>query len=92
MGHRSKTRRGRLALGIVCAMTVLGVLSPTPARADVWCWLFGSGCDGRSASRDTSSQRDGGAPEIDPGTLGSALALAGGGAAILADRLRRRRR
>jgi len=31
-----------------------------------------------------------GAPEVDPSTLGSALALAMGGLAVLGDRLRRR--
>lgn len=31
----------------------------------------------------------GGAPEVDPSTLGSAIALAMGGAAILRDKLRR---
>ena len=31
-----------------------------------------------------------GAPEVDPGTLGSAIALALGGLAVLSDKLRRR--
>ncbi len=32
-----------------------------------------------------------GAPEVDPSTLGSAIALAMGGLAVLGDKLRRRR-
>jgi len=51
-------------------------------RGEYWCWLFGSGCGG---SREASSQQ--GVPEIDPGALVSAIALAAGGVAMLSDRV-----
>jgi hypothetical protein len=66
---------------------VLSTVAPTTAEANVWCWLFG--CGGGDTSSTTAPQR--GAPEIDPGSLASAIALAAGGVAMLRDRVRRRR-
>jgi hypothetical protein len=84
--------RGRLAVRAGALAVTLSVLAPASAHADLWCWLFNSGCDG---SRSTSSQATSsgtGAPEIDPGALAGAIALAAGGVAMLNDRVRRRRR
>lgn len=78
-----------LALQAAALAVVLSGVAPTPAHADVWCWLFG-GCGGSSnASHQTSTNRN--TPEIDPGALANAIALAVGGAALLSDRVRRRR-
>jgi len=79
------TLAGRAAAFVV----VLSGLAPTSAHADVWCWLFG-GCGGSgNAAQQTSPNRS--TPEIDPGALANAIALAIGGAALLTDRVRRRR-
>jgi hypothetical protein len=68
----------------------LAVLTPGPAHADdLWCRIFGVGCGGSGSTTASSTERD--APEIDPGALASAIALAAGGAAILRGRVRRRR-
>ncbi len=77
------------ALRAAALMVVLSGVAPTPAHADVWCWLFGGCGSGGNASQQTSPNRS--TPEIDPGALGSAIALALGGAALLTDRVRRRR-
>lgn len=90
MERSSKARRARRGLVAACAAVMLGVLSPTPARADFWCWLFGSGCGGGTANEQVASPQ--GAPEVDPGTLASALALVAGGTVVLGSALRRRRR
>jgi hypothetical protein len=76
---------------LVLFASALAVLTPAPAQAeDIWCRLFGAGCGGGGGSASQSTtQRD--VPEIDPGTLASGIALAAGGAAILRDRVRRRR-
>ena len=65
------------------------LLTPKAAQAaDIWCRWFGAGCsDGGSASQNSARET----PEIDPNALGSAIALAAGGAAIFRDRVRRRR-
>ena len=81
--HRRAMRIGRAA--VIAAM--LSAIAPAPAHADVWCWLFGTGCGGGSA---TSESEQTAAPEVDPNTIANAIALLGGGAAILADRFRRR--
>lgn len=76
--------RGLLTAGFLVALTA------GPAQADdFWCRVFGVGCGGSGATSASNTQRD--APEIDPGAVASALALAAGGAAILRDRVRRRR-
>lgn len=91
MGRSSTRGRARVGLVATCAAVVLAVLTPTPAHADFWCWLFGSGCGkGGASEQQASPQR--GAPEIDPGALGNAIALAAGGAVLVGNRLRRRRR
>ena len=88
-GFRTRTRRG---LRVVAAAVLLFASTPARAEADVWCWLFGSGCGGSSGGAATSqSAPERATPEIDPNTLASAIALAAGGAALLGDRVRRRR-
>jgi hypothetical protein len=74
------SRTAFLALG-------LSALAPTPARGDVWCWHFHTGCGGGWSASEPSERA---APEVDPNALAGVLALVGGGAAILGDRLRRR--
>jgi len=80
--------RARIWVGIriVFVAMMFSATAPPNAEASIWCWLFGSGCGG---SREASSQQ--GVPEIDPGALVSAIALAAGGVAMLSDRVRRRR-
>jgi hypothetical protein len=82
--------RGRVASGIrlVILGLMLSTIAPRTAEASLWCWLFGSDCDGGGTQRTTSQRA---IPEIDFGTLPSAIALAAGGAAMLSDRVRRRR-
>jgi len=65
---------------------------PSVAEAGFWCWLLGD-CGGGAGGSTTTQQRapERAAPEVDPRTLASAIALAAGGAALLRDRLRRRR-
>lgn len=87
-GFRTRTRRG---LRVVLAGVLLLASTPVRAEADVWCWLFGSGCGGRGGAATSQSAPDRATPEIDPSTLASAIALAAGGAALLGDRVRRRR-
>ena len=68
----------------------VSMTAPAPAHADLWCWLFNSGCGGGgSTTRQTAEHAA--APEIDPNALVNALAMLAGGAAILGDRVRRRR-
>jgi hypothetical protein len=89
MGRRfcARTRMGFRLLVLAVGMSFV---SPANAQADMWCWLFGSGCGGGSAHNQQNSPGRA-APEIDPNALASAIALAAGGAAVLRDRLRRRR-
>jgi hypothetical protein len=80
-----------LALRVALLTALLSAATPARAEADLWCWLFNSGCGGSSSTssaRDVPSRE---APEIDPNALAGAFALAAGGAAMLGDRLRRRR-
>lgn len=86
-GLRNRMLGGSRALLAALALTVL---VPMPAHADdIWCAIFNVGCGGNGTTTQSSTERD--APEIDPGALANALALAAGGAAILRDRVRRRR-
>jgi hypothetical protein len=87
MRGRLHRRAKGLSRAAVAAL-LLSVSVPAPAHAEFWCWLFHSGCDGSSATRETSQPTA--APEIDPSALANALALLAGGAAIFADRFRRR--
>ena len=91
---KSPFRTRSMLVGRAAAVVIaLTVFAPPPAHADLWCWLFNSGCGGSDSA--TSSQQtlpDRAAPEVDPGTLAGAIALAAGGAAMLSDRVRRRRR
>jgi hypothetical protein len=82
---------GRALVGtrLLFAAVALSALAPIPAHADVWCDIFNVGCGGGGSTTQSNTQRD--APEIDPGALANAIALAAGGAAILRDRARRRR-
>ncbi|MCC6766029.1 MAG: hypothetical protein IT293_15335 [Deltaproteobacteria bacterium] len=85
-------RRARLAVRAALFAIAATALSPVPARADFWCWLLGDcGNGGRDATSAREAAPEQGAPEIDPGTLAGALAVATGGAAMLGDRVRRRR-
>jgi hypothetical protein len=87
-GFRTRTSRG---FRVVFAAVVLLASAPMRAEADVWCWLFGSGCGAGRGTTTTSGSPDRAAPEIDPNALACAIALAAGGAAVLGDRVRRRR-
>ena len=75
---------------IVVASAMFSVIAPQPANAGLWCWLFGGCGDGRGVTHESAAPEQA-APEIDPGALASAIALAAGGAAMLSDRVRRRR-
>jgi len=87
--RRRLHRRARLVGRAAVLVVMLSAIVPAPAHADVWCWLFGSGCGGGStAGAGQASERA--APEVDPNALANALALLAGGAAIFTDRLRRR--
>jgi hypothetical protein len=59
----------------VIALTVMSIAMPEAAEAF---WLWKKKKPGR------------GAPEIDPGTISNAIALAAGGLAVLSNKLRRR--
>ncbi len=63
-------------LGVTAFAVALAITTPTPAHAFLDGLLGGDGPDN-------------GAPEIDPSAIGSAVALALGGAAMLRDRVRR---
>ena len=89
MRGRFQSRIG-LAMRAAVVGLMLSALAPAPAHADVWCWLFSSGCDGGGRAK-TASASDTAAPEIDPAAFANAVALLAGGGAILAGRLRRRR-
>jgi hypothetical protein len=78
-----------LGLRAAFAVVMFSAIAPAPAEASLWCWLLGAGCGGNATNRESAAQRE--APEIDPGGLASAIALAAGGAAMLSDRVRRRR-
>ena len=83
---------GRALVGtrVFFAAVALSVLAPMPAHADdIWCAIFNVGCGGNGTTTQSGTERD--APEIDPGALANAIALAAGGAAILRGRVRRRR-
>jgi hypothetical protein len=83
--------RARHDLRVVVAAGLLLASAPARAEADMWCWLFGSGCGGGSGATTRQGSPDRVAPEIDPNALACAIALAAGGAALLGDRVRRRR-
>jgi hypothetical protein len=83
-------RRARLVGRAALVALSVSLMAPAPAHADFWCWLFNSGCNGGGPATQQTSERAA-APEIDPNALVNALALVAGGAAILADRVRRRR-
>jgi len=87
-GFRKRARNG---LRIVTAAILLCASSPANAQADMWCWLFGSGCGGGHGTTTNQGSTQRATPEIDPNTLANAIALAAGGAALLGDRVRRRR-
>jgi hypothetical protein len=82
-------RRASLTLRAAFMAVIISALSPTAAHADFWCWLVGNCGGGGGTTHESSPQRE--APEIDPGALASAIALAAGGAVLLGDRVRRRR-
>ena len=85
--------RAEFAGRVIMLAGILAVVSPRPAVAgDLWCWLFNSGCGGRGSSAEQETLPDRSTPEIDPGLVAGAIALAAGGAAMLSDRVRRRRR
>ena len=87
-GFRERALNG---LRVVTAAVLLSASSPANAEANVWCWLFGSGCDGGGGTTTNQGSPEHATPEIDPNALASAIALAAGGAALLGDRVRRRR-
>jgi hypothetical protein len=91
MGSRFGRQRA-LAWRAGAFALALSAIAPAPAHADLWCWLFGSGCDDGRATSSQETLPGTAAPEVDPGTLAGAVALAAGGAALLTDRVRRRRR
>ena len=82
-------RRARALSGAAAVAVMVTIVAPAPAHADFWCWLFKSGCDGGPTTQQSSDRAA--APEIDPQALAGTLAMLAGGAAILADRVRRRR-
>jgi len=89
MGRRLRIRALVGSRALLAALS-LTVLAPMPAHADdIWCRIFNVGCGGGGTTTQSNTERD--APEIDPGALANAIALAAGGAAILRDRVRRRR-
>lgn len=90
MGRLIRTRLS-LALGAATLMILCSVVAPASAHADWWCWLFGDGCGGSHGDASQQTLPDRSAPEFDPGVLAGAIALAAGGAAMLSDRVRRRR-
>lgn len=86
---RSLGGRALVSTRALFAAVGLSLLAPMPAHADIWCAIFNVGCGGGGTTTQSSTDRD--APEIDPGALANAIALAVGGAAIVRDRVRRRR-
>jgi hypothetical protein len=88
MGRRLGDR-ALVGTRVLFAAVALAVLAPIPAHADIWCDIFSLGCGGGGTTARSNTERD--APEIDPGALANAIALAVGGAAIVRDRGRRRR-
>lgn len=89
-GYRSRVQ---VVLRAIVVAALLCAARPSVAEASFWCWLLGD-CGGHGTGTSTTSERDApvrATPEIDPGTLASAIALAAGGAAMLGDRVRRRR-
>ncbi len=87
MGHGIGVRSGLVSLVLA---VMLSVTTATNAEAGFWCWIFGSGCGRGGTTQQTSPTR--GAPELDPQMLAGVVALAAGGAALIGDRVRRRRR
>ena len=88
-GFRKRALNG---FRVVTAAVLLSASSPANAEANMWCWLFGSGCGGGGGGTTTSEGSPNRAtPEIDPNALANAIVLAAGGAALLGDRVRRRR-
>jgi hypothetical protein len=85
MGNKL-SRPAVLGFRAAIAALMFSAIAPAPAEADFWCSLLGVGCGGSATSRSQP-----GVPEIDPGALASAIALAAGGVAMLNDRVRRRR-
>ncbi len=83
--------RARHGLRVVAVAGLLLASAPARAEADVWCWLFGSGCGGGAGATTTQGSPERATPEIDPNALACAIALTAGGAALLGDRVRRRR-
>lgn len=63
-----------ISMGITAALMVATMMAPEMADASWW-----------KKPRNPPS-----APEIDPGTISNAIALAMGGLAVLGDKLRRR--
>ena len=91
MGSDFRTRALN-SFRVVTVALLLSASSPANAEANVWCWLFGSGCGGGADGTTTSQgSPERATPEIDPNALANAIALAAGGAALLGDRVRRRR-
>jgi hypothetical protein len=89
-GVRTRVVNGiRSGIRIVVAAMMFSMIAPQPADAGFWCWLFDN-CDTGSATHESGAPQQA-APEIDPGALASAIALATGGAAMLSGRVRRRR-
>ncbi len=88
-----RTLRARIRVGLRIGIVAVLVSATTPSRADasLWCWLFGSDCGGGSTATEQQGSPGRATPEIDPNALASAVALAAGGAAVLRDRVRRRR-
>jgi hypothetical protein len=83
--------RARSLVQTACLVVLLSALSPSTAEAGLWCWLFGDCGGGGSTTAGSQSSPENSAPEIDPGALAGAIALAAGGAALFGGRVRRRR-
>src|SRR5205823_4724190 len=81
-------RRAALFGRAAVAAVILSTIAPAPASADVWCWLFGTGCGGGSTTNQPA-ERTSTAPEVDPSAIPSVIALLAGGAAVFSDRFRR---
>ncbi len=92
MGRAFRSRAQRVLRAVLVA-AVLCAARPSVAEASFWCWLFGD-CGGNGQGGSTTTEQPEplrATPEVDPGTFASAIALAAGGAAMLGDRVRRRR-
>ena len=72
------TTKKQLLSTIAIGAALVAASTLIPDKANAWWWNYPPRSPG------------GGAPEVDPSTLGSALALAVGGWAVLSDKLRRR--